>query len=77
MRNNFILTDGEEVIILFLDNINNLTPTLDNLAKQAQTGVSPCMEFDNTFDSLEWPAITEALQIKGFGPNFIRWVESI
>lgn len=34
------------------------------------------VDFENAFDSLEWSYMFKCLEVFGFGPSLIRWVET-
>ena len=59
------------------DNILNVDSISEYLKSQDKSGIGLCLDFEKAFDSVEWSAIMRALRNRGFGPNFIKWIETI
>ena len=50
---------------------------MDYTKKENIPGILLFIDFEKTFDSLNWNFLLKCLDVYGFGPSLIRWVETV
>ena len=58
-------------------NIRLIQDIIDNTETNKLSGAILFLDFKKAFDMVEWPFMFKTLRHFGFGPSFIRWVETM
>ena len=56
------------------ENIRLIDSLINFSAEKNTSGLLLFLDFENAFDTLEWPFIRKALQPLGFGQSLIHWI---
>ena len=62
---------------IFGQNIRMVQDVISYLKSKKQTGILLLLDFEKAFDSIEWEYIRQSLKKLNFGPEFIRWVDTL
>ena len=58
-------------------NVRLITDIIDFYEKTNRSGLAIFIDFQKAFDTLEWNFIFKTLKWFGFGPSYIKWIQTI